>query len=87
MKGVYRAESVEVPAHPSFRVRNPGGISMRTRATHFLFGHGPAKWLQAVEKLFQRATIQELRGFALPCGATRDQSHRALCHHKLPRWD
>jgi len=24
MKGVYRAESVEVPAHPSFRLRNPG---------------------------------------------------------------
>ena len=77
---------MEVPAQPSFRLHNPGGISKRMRATHFLFGHGPAKWLQVVEKLFQRAPIQELRGFAPPCGATRDQSHRALSHYKVPRW-
>jgi hypothetical protein len=31
------------------------------------------------------ATIQELSDFALPYGATRDQSQSVLCHHKLPR--
>ena len=37
LKGVFRAESIEVPTHPSFRVRYPGGISRRTWAQHLRF--------------------------------------------------
>lgn len=37
-KGVYQAGSVEVPTHPSFRVRYPGGISRRMWVSHLRFG-------------------------------------------------
>jgi len=36
-KGVYRAESVELPTHPSFPVRYPGRISRRTWAPDLRF--------------------------------------------------
>jgi len=64
-KRVSRAESVEVPTHPSFRVRYPGGISRRTWPPHLGFADSQ------VDSFRTGATRLELRDFGPHNGVPR----------------